>query len=96
VNTDGRFVVFISSADGLVPEDNNGRDDVFVYDRQSAQLQRIAVSASTLTVSIGGPAISGDGQFVAFASNDSTLVRATPTTESMSSWLTASATASSG
>ena len=33
VSTDGRFVAFYSRASNLVPEDTNGRQDVFVHER---------------------------------------------------------------
>src|SRR5438874_2479100 len=34
ISADGRFVVFVSAADNLVTNDNNGAFDVFVRDRQ--------------------------------------------------------------
>lgn len=72
---DGRYVVFVSAASNLVPNDTNGKPDIFRRDR---------VNLTTTLVSIdlnGGPAngasdapqISGDGRFIAFASTASDL-----------------------
>lgn len=67
---DGRFVVFESWSDNLVPGDTNGWQDVFRFDRQTGDMLRASVSTG------GGqsnqrsddPAVSGDGQWIAFAS----------------------------
>lgn len=63
VSADGRLVAFDSHATNLVPDDTNGRGDVFVYDRQTRATTRI-------TGAEGGasPALSGDGRYVAFTS----------------------------
>src|SRR5262249_19760773 len=34
ISKDGQFVAFSSSASNLVPDDTNGTQDIFVYDRQ--------------------------------------------------------------
>ena len=45
ISADGRYVAFISSAMNLVAGDTNGRDDVFVYDRQTGRTTRISVDS---------------------------------------------------
>ena len=39
ISADGRYVVFSSSADNLVPGDTNHAHDIFVYDRQAQATQ---------------------------------------------------------
>ncbi|MCC6578802.1 MAG: PD40 domain-containing protein, partial [Phycisphaeraceae bacterium] len=76
LNYDGRFVTFISLATNLVPNDTNGVFDVFVYDRQTGQTQRVSV-ASDGTQANGGSvvsSISADGRFVVFSSAADNLV----------------------
>jgi Tol biopolymer transport system component len=70
VSADGRFVVFTTAA-GLVPEDINGVEDVYIRD---------LAAGTTAIVSKGGngpsraPAISPDGLFVTYTSTATTLV----------------------
>jgi Tol biopolymer transport system component len=75
MSRNGRRVAFSSRASNLVPDDRNGTDDVFVYDRDVEITIRIsrgidgeANGAST------APRISADGRFVAFQSFASNLV----------------------
>ncbi len=76
ISGDGRFVAFESSATNLVSTDTNGTTDVFVRDR----LLGITILASLdsdegqPTSSSNEAVISGDGRFVAFVSNATTLV----------------------
>ncbi len=85
ISADGRFVAFSSDASDFVPNDTNGKEDVFVHDRETAQTTRVSVSSTgeegngysgTRFVGGGqmGATISGDGRFVAFASTASNLV----------------------
>jgi hypothetical protein len=89
ISADGRYVTFGSNATNLVPEDLNGVMDVFVYDRQTGQIERVSVStdgkpgneASGFTIIAPdgidlayGALISSDGSKVAFMSNASNLV----------------------
>ena len=75
ITTDGRFVVFCSVADNLVPGDNNGAQDVFLRD---------LISGATTVVSLapGGraangpsfePTITPDGKFLAFSTEASAI-----------------------
>ncbi len=76
ISGDGRYVAFSSNADNLVANDNNGVTDIFAYDRQRGVIRRVSV-ASDGTEANGRstyPAISGDGRFVAFRSEASSLV----------------------
>ena len=80
ISSDGRFVVFDSAATNLVGGDTNGSVDVLVHDRQQNTTTRVSLSSAGLQgnndsgASIGGVSISGDGRFVAFASQASNLV----------------------
>jgi hypothetical protein len=75
ISGDGRFVVFVSIADGLVAGDSNGSNDVFVHDLQSGTTECVSLdtSGNPAGVSFWG-SISDDGRYVAFASNSQTLV----------------------
>jgi Tol biopolymer transport system component len=85
ISADGRFVAFSSDASSLVRGDTNGVRDVFVRDQQTDRTQRVSVSSSGAQANaasspgaldlVGGPAISWDGRYVAFASAASNLVR---------------------
>jgi Tol biopolymer transport system component len=76
ISADGRFVAFVSFASNLVPGDTNGKNDVFVRDRQSGKTERVNVSASGAQANNSStyPAISADGRFVAFESRATNLV----------------------
>ena len=70
VSNDGRYVVFHSDASNLVDNDQNGVADVFVRDRLARVTYRASVGPEGQegSESSAYPAISGDGQVVAFAS----------------------------
>jgi len=68
ISDDGRYVAFWSQA-ALTPDDLDGVFDVYVYDRQTAMLERIGA-----TTAANPPALSGDGRFVAFESDATDLV----------------------
>ena len=79
ISRDGRYVGFISSA-AYVAGDSGFNDDVYVHDRQTGISRRASVNAlglasdATLTFLSGRVDLSGDGQFIAFASNGTNLV----------------------
>src|SRR5262245_66181192 len=76
ITTDGRFVLFESTAPGIVPEDIDTAQDVFIYDRQTGGRRRVSVPSRGLSANgwSGLAAVSGDGQYVAFVSVASNLV----------------------
>ena len=77
----GRFVVFLSAVDHLVEDDGNEEKDIFVYDRETASVEGIAVSDATPRglYNRSNPSISADGRFVAFMANAPTVVDEYPT-----------------
>ena len=76
ISGDGRYVAFQSAASNLAPVDTNNTYDVFVHDRQTGITQ---IASADLSGNAGNniseePAISADGQFVAFQSRATNLV----------------------
>ena len=68
ISGDGRYVVFWSYADDLIPSDTNQASDVFLYDRTLGVMERISVDSSggeANGFSLGG-SVSDDGNIVAF------------------------------
>ncbi|PYK65805.1 MAG: hypothetical protein DME21_00070, partial [Verrucomicrobia bacterium] len=77
VSADGRFVVFVSRADNLVPNDRNGTFDVFVRDRAAGKTILVSVNRDGTRSGNGASlaaSVSADGRFVAFESLASDLV----------------------
>lgn len=82
MSTNGRFVVFRSSASNLVPGDTNNASDFFLRDLRKGVTQRISVSSSEDQANADsrqplGTAqwiVSDDGQYVFFNSDASNLV----------------------
>src|SRR5688572_23434346 len=73
----GRFVVFTSAADNLVPADTNEGHDAFVHDRRTRTTECVSRSSGgALGDRDSGDAvsISADGRFVAFQSFATNLV----------------------
>lgn len=78
ISPDGRYGAFYSFATNLVPNDTNGKADLFVRDLQSGATARINI-ATDGTSSEDGFALpymsfSGDGRYVGFASPSTNLV----------------------
>jgi len=76
ISADGRYVAFSSEATNLVPGDTNGKEDVFVRDRDTGTTTRVSVDSSGVQGDGNSfaPSISADGRFVAFASGATNLV----------------------
>src|SRR5688572_20637845 len=76
ISADGQLVAFQSDASNLVPGDTNGAYDVFVHDRSTGLTTRVSVDSSGAEAKgySFNPAISADGQFVAFESSANNLV----------------------
>lgn len=79
ISADGRYIVFASSSGRVVSGqiDNNGVDDVFLYDRFLNTTELISHSFSSNQISANGtsnqPTISADGRYVAFISSGTNL-----------------------
>jgi Tol biopolymer transport system component len=77
VTDDGRYVAFVSSASNIIDLDHPGRDEIFIKDTQTDQMQRITVANATDSEPDGdsfSPAISADGRFVTYSSYATNLV----------------------
>ncbi|MEL7034765.1 MAG: DUF4347 domain-containing protein [Cyanobacteria bacterium J06592_8] len=81
LSIDGRFIAFESNANNLVPGDSNNLTDVFIRDRQTGTTTRVSVNSfgqegqdrsGALSDGIL-PALTPDGQFVAFESRAANL-----------------------
>lgn len=78
VSADGSLVAFASDAADLVPGDDNGVSDIFVYDR-SAHTTTLVSKSQGGAIGDGtseSPAISASGRFVAFQSAATNLTDA--------------------
>lgn len=78
ISQDGRFIVFVSEASNLVPGDSNGAADVFLFDRINERISLVSQGLGGLPAdgASGGPSISADGRYIAFASRATNLVSA--------------------
>jgi Tol biopolymer transport system component len=76
ISANGRYVAFRSYASDLVPNDGNGKDDVFVRNLQTGITVRASVDTDggDPDKSSGNPWMSADGRYVAFRSQASDLV----------------------
>jgi Tol biopolymer transport system component len=82
MSADGRYVVYTSDATNLAVSDDEGFDDVFIFDRLNAVTTRMSVGFRDLINrnDIGGngdshsPRVSPDGSKVVFVSSASNLV----------------------
>lgn len=75
ISSDGRYVVFTSSATNLVPFDTNMEPDVFVHDRETGETTRASVTSGGAQASGASyePAVSSDGRYVVFTSSATNL-----------------------
>ena len=76
ITSDGRYVVFVSTASNLVPGDTNAKDDVFVHDRVTGVTERVSVASDGTQADDWsyGASLSADGRYVAFYSYANNLV----------------------
>jgi Tol biopolymer transport system component len=82
ISDDGSKVAFYSFASTLVPNDKNDLWDIFLYDSQNPRLKRLSVTASGGEREQGSesasrviaPSISGNGNYVAFATTAGNMV----------------------
>jgi len=76
ITADGRFVVFETEADNLVPQDQNGLIDIYLRDRVEGTTMLISSTADGNPGSGNShhPVISDDGKAIAFTSSANDLV----------------------
>lgn len=76
ISGDGRFVAFVSAATNLVPGATTGLDEIYLYDRVNESLQWVSAPRIGLANDdfSGEPALSADGNWVAFSSYSAQLV----------------------
>lgn len=85
ITPDGRWLVFASLAENIVPDDTNGAADIFVLDRENGKVVRVSVhtdgtegrvvnSTTNLTQFNTQPTISPDGRYIGFLSNAENLI----------------------
>ncbi|MES2971111.1 MAG: hypothetical protein V4702_02195 [Patescibacteria group bacterium] len=76
ISADGRYIVFDSLASNLVPNDTNGRSDIFLRDRQNGVTSResINLSGNQANETSFEPEISADGRYIVFSSFASNLL----------------------
>ena len=75
VTDDGRYVLFNSQADNLVPGDSNGAFDVFRHDTQTGATVRVDVTGTGAQLPTGafGAAMTANGRYVAFDTRSAAL-----------------------
>ncbi len=71
ISGDGSTITYISRASNLVPGDTNGTFDVFAYDVATETTTRISIDSNGNSY---GPAVSANGDTIAYSSNASNLV----------------------
>lgn len=76
ISADGRYIVYASLANNLVPNDTNAVWDAFLYDRQNATTIRVSVGSGGTEANAGVafPKISPDGRYIAFSTPASNIV----------------------
>ncbi len=72
ISANGRYVVFTSNANNLIPGDAGG--GTFLYDRQTGLISRVSVAIFSVTGNGTAPSVSDDGRYVVFASSRDDLV----------------------
>lgn len=82
ISYDGSRIAFYSDAETLVQNDNNGLWDIFLWEKDNPKLKRISLTndhkernqGSESANRIIAPAISGNGQFIAYTTTASNMV----------------------
>ena len=70
MNSDGSLLVFTSSINTLVENDNNGSSDIFILNLRRGKLERVSVASdgSEANGASQSPSISSDGRSITFSS----------------------------
>lgn len=68
ISDDGQWITYASTASNLVPNDTNGKSDIFLYNRLTAEVSRISnrINGTQSSEASYTPTISGNGQLIAF------------------------------
>ena len=76
ISADGTLCAYSSSADLLVPNDVNGRFDIFVHELATGATELVSADPSGAPVDRSSlhPRLSADGRFILFQSNSALLV----------------------
>ena len=76
ISADGRYVTFESRADTLVSGDTNGKNDVFIRDMQTDEIQCVSMLSGGVQGNGGSynPFVSADGRYVTFESDANNFV----------------------
>ena len=76
ISANGRYVAFELDATNLVPNDTNGRTDIFLRDLKKARTLRVSLAPpfAQANDNSSDPVLSRDGRFVAFMSYADNLV----------------------
>jgi len=76
INGNGRYVSYASMASNLVSGDNNGVNDIFLYDALTKTTKRVSVTSSGLqgTGESKSPSISTSGRYISYWSSANNLV----------------------
>ncbi len=82
ISYDGNRIAFYSHTETLVSNDNNGLWDIFLWEKDNPKLKRISLTndhkernqGSESANRIVAPAISGNGQFIAYTTTASNMV----------------------
>lgn len=76
LSDDGRYVVFHTFASNLVPDDANGRTDVYLHDSETSLTERVSLTwnGREANDSSNRAGVSANGRYVVFASNATNLV----------------------
>ena len=76
ISSDGRYVVFESSASNIADNDSNGKSDVFLHDLTTGTTTLVSKTVGNILGNddSSNPSITDDGAFVAFESTADNLV----------------------
>jgi Tol biopolymer transport system component len=82
ISYDGNRIAFYSHTSTLVSNDNNGIWDIFLWEKNISKLRRVSLTADGKERNQGNesanrivaPAISGNGQYIAFATTANNMV----------------------